>query len=210
MQPLRCQVQRAGLTFAARTPTHTAVLGCRRVFSTAPASRPWFVDPESDNAKQLPPHLLPKAHEFPPNLPVPIKELFTNLSQSPLLEPSTLDVKEPTPIAPGPPLPKTVPKGRRKRGRTYSGEGIAEEQGGIWSWIVTAQVKEGTENRGSIEAVVRLVRKTLLKMDPPVTLSPNSKRRGHHGWAMVDAGNFAVHILSGEARRKYFLNQSQW
>jgi ribosomal silencing factor RsfS len=28
----------------------------------------------------------------------------------------------------------------------------------------------------------------------------------HNGWAMVDAGNFAVHILSKEARQKYFEN----
>lgn len=47
-------------------------------------------------------------------------------------------------------------------------------------------------------------------MQPPVTLPRNAKRRGHHGWAMVDAGNFVVHILSQEARQKYFLNQSQW
>ncbi|KAF8121934.1 hypothetical protein EV363DRAFT_1405310 [Boletus edulis] len=56
----------------------------------------------------------------------------------------------------------------------------------------------------------RLVRKTLLKMHPPVPLPRSAKRRGYYGWAMVDAGNFAIHILSQEARQKYFLNQSQW
>ncbi|KIJ16729.1 hypothetical protein PAXINDRAFT_112742 [Paxillus involutus ATCC 200175] len=201
---------RASFAFTARAPACTTAIRCKRLLSTAASSRPWFVDPEPDNVRHLPPHLLPKTQDFPPNLPVSIKELFAKLSQSPFLEPSTLEVKEPTPIPPGPALPKSIPKGRRKRGRTYSGEGLAEEQGGIWSWIVTAQVKDGTENRGSIEAVVRLVRKTLLKMDPPVILPPNSKRRGHHGWAMVDAGNFAVHIVSREARQKFFLNQSQW
>ncbi|KAF8447466.1 hypothetical protein L210DRAFT_3501128 [Boletus edulis BED1] len=86
-------------------------------------------------------------------------------------------------------LPKTIPKGRWGRSRPYSGEGIQDDQGGISNWVVTAQ---------------------LLKMHPPVPLPRSAKRRGYYGWAMVDAGNFAVHILSQEARQKYFLNQSQW
>lgn len=46
----------------------------------------------------------------------------------------------------------------------------------------------------------------LLSIKPPIPLPPNSKRRMHNGWAMIDAGNFAVHILSKEARQKYFEN----
>ena len=86
------------------------------------------------------------------------------------------------------------------------------------------QVKEGTENRGSIESVVRVVRKTvrrffffalaghcqpptqLLSFKPPLPLPPNSKRHMHSGWAMIDAGNFAVHIMSKQVREKYFDN----
>jgi ribosomal silencing factor RsfS len=41
-------------------------------------------------------------------------------------------------------------------------------------------------------------------MEPPLPLAPNSKRRMHYGWAMVDAGEFAVHVLSKGAREKYF------
>jgi ribosomal silencing factor RsfS len=41
-------------------------------------------------------------------------------------------------------------------------------------------------------------------MEPPLPLAPNSKRRMHYGWAMVDAGDFAVHVLSKAAREKYF------
>jgi ribosomal silencing factor RsfS len=26
----------------------------------------------------------------------------------------------------------------------------------------------------------------------------------HDGWAMIDAGDFAVHVLSKDAREKYF------
>jgi ribosomal silencing factor RsfS len=40
-------------------------------------------------------------------------------------------------------------------------------------------------------------------MEPPLGL--NSKERKHNGWAMVDAGYFAVHVLSKEAREKYFM-----
>jgi len=67
-----------------------------------------------------------------------------------------------------------------------------------------AQVKEGTENRGGIESVVRAVRKSLLSGDPPISLPLNDKRRLHNGWAMVDAGDFAIHILSREAKERYF------
>jgi ribosomal silencing factor RsfS len=77
-----------------------------------------------------------------------------------------------------------------------------------------AQVKEGTENRGSIESVVRVVRKTLLSVKPPLPIPPNSKRRMYNGWAMIDAGNFAVHIMSKQTREKYFENietrSSEW
>jgi len=73
-----------------------------------------------------------------------------------------------------------------------------------------AQVKEGTENKGAIESVVRVIRKALLTVDPPLPLPPNSKRRMHNGWAMIDAGDFAVHILSKEAREKYFSKWSEW
>lgn len=75
---------------------------------------------------------------------------------------------------------------------------------GLWRWWVVAQVKKGTENRGAIESVIRVVRKTLLTADPPVRLPPNSKKRMHNGWAMVDGGDFAVHVMSEDVRDKYF------
>ena len=150
----------------------------KRLLSTQP--RPWFVDSEPAlSVRQMPPHLTSKTHQLPPSLPDPIRHLYARLSQSPLLEPSFLDVREPVAPPPGPPLPRRAPHGRRRRGGTYSGEGIEEDQGGVWDWFVLAQVrtldiflsslidhralkvKDGTENRGSIEAVVRLVRKTV-------------------------------------------------
>ncbi|KAI6039982.1 hypothetical protein EDC04DRAFT_3061625, partial [Pisolithus marmoratus] len=190
-----------------------------RLLSANSAASPWFVDPEPVYRKQTPPHLTPKVQEFPPNLPDHINQLYMNLTQSPLLEPSTLDVRESIAPPPGLPLPKRAPQGRRKRGRTYAGEGIDQDAvGGIWNWVVIAQVKyaalsyllfaklqdTGEENRGSIAAVVRSVRKILLTMDTPIRLPPGSKRRAHNGWAVVDAGSFAVHILSRDTWKKYF------
>ncbi|OJA13734.1 hypothetical protein AZE42_02957 [Rhizopogon vesiculosus] len=157
MQTLRC-IRRAVGTSS--RPGFTS----RSITGATPPSTPWFVDTEGSAhsvTRHTPPHLAPKAHELPENISPGMKELFLQLSKSPVLELSTLRVERPLAALPGPPLPRTLPKGRRKRGRTYSGEGLLEEPGGIWDWVITAQVKEGTENRGSIEAVVRQVRKTV-------------------------------------------------
>jgi hypothetical protein len=101
---------------------------------------PWFVDPALP-VRQHPPHIstavLPPV---PTGTPTAIKELHASLSSSPHLEPSELLVCEPIPTPPGPPLPDALPKGRRKRGGTYAGEGIDGISGGIWSWVVIAQV----------------------------------------------------------------------
>ncbi|KAI6039958.1 hypothetical protein EDC04DRAFT_2567749 [Pisolithus marmoratus] len=200
----------AALRTVSLTPRKGISHTVTRLLSTNPAASPWFADPEPVYQKQTPPHLTPKIQEFPPNLPDPIKQLYINLTRSPLLEPSTLDVHESIAPPPGLPLPKRAPQGRRKRGRTYAGEGIDQDAvGGIWNWVVIAQVKEGTENRGSIAAVVRSVRKTLLTIDTPIHLPPGSKRRAHNGWAVVDAGNFAVHILSRDTWKKYFEHLNQ-
>jgi len=95
-------------------------------------------------------------------------------------------------------------------------------------YISLAQVKEGTEKRGSIESVVRLVRKTvceeplvvndspyscfvqLLSTDPPLQLPRNTRKDTYDEWAMVDAGEFAVHVLSAAARWRYFGDRSLW
>ncbi|TFK88799.1 hypothetical protein K466DRAFT_520242 [Polyporus arcularius HHB13444] len=189
--------------------------------SPGPSSVPWFIDPsEAESSTPSPysrrvsvsqaptrplaplPAALPKDH--------PIVRLHAELKASPHLEPGTLLVREPIPTAVGPPLPEAMPRGRRKRGRTYLGEGVTDDVGGIWDWVVIAQVKEGTENRGAIESVIRIVRKVLLTGDPPVPLPPNNKRRANGAWAMIDAGDFAVHILSKEARENFFPERRDW
>ncbi|KAI0373298.1 hypothetical protein BV20DRAFT_938103 [Pilatotrama ljubarskyi] len=189
--------------------------------SSAPASPlPWFVDPAEEEptpspyARHVPtPHapskpVAPLPSAIPPDHP--IARLHAELKTSPHLEPGTLLVREPIPTANGPPLPAAAPKGRRKRGGTYAGESVSEDVGGIWEWLVIAQVKEGTENRGAIESVIRTVRKALLTVDPPLPLPPKNRRHINSGWAMVDAGDFAIHILSKEAREKYFPDRRDW
>jgi len=177
--------------------------------TSSPSRVPWFIDssetsftPKAFSPEQTPPPL-------PPGVPAVLHDLHAQLVRSPYLEPSNLLVCHPIPQPPGPPLPISTPRGRRKRGATYSGEGLLEP-GNLWNWIVLAQVKDGTEKRGSIESVVRLVRKTLLSMDPPLQLPRNTRKDMHDGWAMVDGGEFAVHVLSAAARGRYFGDRSLW
>lgn len=113
---------------------------------------PWFIDP-SDVHSPSRPSLRPSTLHLkspstalaplPPSIPPTsiISRLHTALSASPHLEPGALLVREPIPTEIGPPLPDASPKGRRKRGRTYAGEGLQEGTSGIWSWIILAQVR---------------------------------------------------------------------
>ncbi|KAK7689112.1 hypothetical protein QCA50_007803 [Cerrena zonata] len=195
-----------------------------------PSVVPWFLDQSEPSAEESIRNPSDSSHVSPsiagrpsltPHPPLPdelpstsvLAQLYDLLKTSPHLEPGTLLVREPIPTPVGPPLPAAAPKGRRQRGRTYFGEGVTVdglESGGLWNWIMVVQVKEGTEKRGSIESVVRLVRKALLTANPPLTVPHSSKRKVSDGWAMLDAGDFAVHILSGEAREKFFPEKREW
>ncbi|KAF8350754.1 hypothetical protein F5887DRAFT_940793 [Amanita rubescens] len=170
----------------------------RRFFS----SLPWFVDHLPPSAPRL---LRPQPPPVPNDAPTVLKNLREDLILIPHLEPTSVIVSRPVTPLSAPPLPHRSAQGRRRRGGTYAGESAYEDDtNGLWSWVMLAQVKEGTENRGGIESVVRVVRKSLLSRDPSISLPPNDKRRLHNGWAMVDAGDFAVHILSREAKERYF------
>ena len=159
-----------------------------RNLATTSTSTPWFVDPEDVEppsfARRPTPHFSENDDEavlleIPSGVPDAIRVLHNELSTSPFLEPATLIVRKPLNIPAGPPLPERKPRGKRKRGGTYAGESQLDSSGGIWNWIVMAQVqlqlgvelhtfslifiqvKEGTEARGSIESVVRIVRTTV-------------------------------------------------
>ena len=123
-----------------------AVARCSsRPFSTlnsslpSPHHVPWFIDPQETLSTQSSPPQAGKSPPIPPDAPPALQILYTQLGQSPYLEPSALLVRDPIIQAPGSPLPVAIPKGRRKRGRTYAGEGFLEP-GDIWSWILFAQV----------------------------------------------------------------------
>ncbi|KAI0350234.1 hypothetical protein OH77DRAFT_1499154 [Trametes cingulata] len=214
---LHSQLPRRLLSTASSSSPHESASSSS---STSASPLPWFVDPSEAEPAPSPyarrvatpqapsKPLAPLPSAIPPDHP--IARLHAELKTSPHLEPGTLLVRKPIPTANGPPLPLSAPKGRRKRGGTYAGETVSEEVGGIWEWLVIAQVKEGTENRGAIESVIRTVRKALLTVDPPLPLPPKNKRHINSGWAMVDAGDFAIHILSKEAREKYFPDRREW
>jgi hypothetical protein len=120
-------------------------LGRRQLSTTTTTATtgqlPWFVDP-TPFVRQKAPHLIRNGPApLPEGVPTVIKNLHAALKTSPHLDQPELVVCEPVPTPPGPPLPDIMPKGRRKRGRTYAGEGIATGMvGGLWNWIVLAQV----------------------------------------------------------------------
>lgn len=154
----------------------------RRLLSTG-SPLPWFVEeqvPSSFAARQRPPHITIETPSpiapAPTDAPEILKALHARLADSPHLDTSTLILSQAMPPPEGPPLPLRMPHGRRKRGGTYFGESHYDTTNGIWNWVIIAQVsnywfygrsnsnwflkvKEGTENRGAIESVVRTVRK---------------------------------------------------
>jgi hypothetical protein len=96
---------------------------------------------------------------LPEGLPEHLITLHQHLSQSPLLAHSTLRICKPSSLQAENgnnelALAYSRPKGRRRRGVHDAGESVAEPDD-MWSWYVLAQVKEGTEGRGAIEAVIR-------------------------------------------------------
>ncbi|TRM57567.1 hypothetical protein BD626DRAFT_514316 [Schizophyllum amplum] len=174
-------------------------------FSATPRATPWFVDDEPVRRPRL--EVAEDAPSVPDAAPAPLKALRQTLVQSPHLDRASVFVAQQGELQPEPAVahPRERRHGaRRRRGGNYSGETLYDDAGGLWDWIMLAQVKEGTENRGGIEAVVRDVRRTLSSMDPPIALPLNQKRGTYNGWAMIDAGSFAVHIMSKPIRDKFF------
>ena len=138
-RPVLHSISNVGLTRSLATSSH----------ASESTSTPWFVDPEETafaarRTQKTPalsrPQTQPRTIQpIPDDVPTPIQHLYFQLAQSPLLEPSYLTVQEPLAMPPGPPLPEVAPKGRRRRGRTYGGEGV-EDSTGLWDWVIMAQV----------------------------------------------------------------------
>lgn len=191
---------------AARSLFSTRHLSTSRPCRNEHIPTPWFVEERQPKPRLESPAALrvKQAPPIPAETPELLRELHTQLLHSPHLDVKHLLVTNAVTPPPGPDLPDRLPQGRRGRGGTFAGESMYDATNGLWNWLVFAQVKEGTEGRGAIDSVVRSVRKVLLDRTPPVTLPPKSRRQMQNGWAMIDAGNFAVHVLSKEAREKYF------
>jgi len=119
-----------------------------RTFASSAVVRrpvPWFVDPTQ--APTPTPTLTPTptpstpAIELSDDTPVVVRALYEQLRLSPHLDQAALSVGPATLPAPGPALPFTSPRGRRKRGGSSLGESAFDTQGsGLWDWVVTAQV----------------------------------------------------------------------
>ncbi|KAJ3810653.1 hypothetical protein F5876DRAFT_41338 [Lentinula aff. lateritia] len=167
------------------------------------SSAPWFVERE-ENQEILHATRVSRAATVPEDTPKILRDLHSQLIQSPHLEQGKLVVSRAVSRELGDPLPLRAPQGRRRRGGTYPGESAFDIPGSLWNWVVFAEVKEGTESKGAIESVARQVRKFLLTAQPPLLLPPNSRRRMQNGWALVDGGDFAVHVLSKGVRERYF------
>lgn len=132
-----------------------------RLFS----SLPWFVDSRPTSVPQL---LRPHPPPVPNDAPAVLKDLRDDLSRIPHLDPASILISRPVTPPSVLPLPLKSAQGRRKRGATYSGESAYDDDSnGLWSWVILAQVKEGTENRGSVESVVRAVRKSVSENATP-------------------------------------------
>lgn len=149
---------------------------------------------------------------LPGGLPDHLITLHSHLSQSPLLAHSTLRICKPSSLRARNPaddlsLAYSSPKGRRRRGVHYAGETVGEPND-MWSWYVLAQVKEGTEGRGAIEAVIRSAQKELLKCHPHLPIPRKlSRKRTNDGWEVLDIGDSLLHVVSREAAHKWFLGQ---
>ncbi|KZT60370.1 hypothetical protein CALCODRAFT_553654 [Calocera cornea HHB12733] len=175
-----------------------------------PPADPWFLRGPGAYRPRAPSPPLPAPTSLapppPPHSPPHIISIHAHLASLPQLDPAT--------IYAGPPIHRPYnldeaydpPKGRRGRGSRYAGEGFGEISG-LWSWWVVAQVKEGTEGRGAVDAVVRSTRAVLTKQHPELRLPPRSRRAALDGWAMLDLGDTAVHILSRSARDKWFTDR---
>lgn len=149
--------------------TRTIPPACVRQLNTE-NKLPWFMREDTS----LEENTLSVLEEFPRSskqplpkeLPEHLVTLHQHLSQSPLLAQSTLRIYTPSSfksrnLNDDLTLPYSRAKGRRRRGVHDAGESVGEPND-MWNWYVLAEVKEGTEGRGAIEAVIRSAQKEVL------------------------------------------------
>jgi hypothetical protein len=159
---------------------HTARCSLRYLSSSSLSSRvPWFIDSSEASLAQQTSSQKGTLPPLPPGVPVALQTLHAQLAQSPYLEPSKLLVRDPIPQPAGPALPLSAPRGRRKRGGTFSGEGLLGlETGNLWNWIVLAQVRLASVIPCRVIAYVSCrLKKGQKGADPSSLLCGSSERR---------------------------------
>lgn len=141
---------------------------------------PWFVDEDTErssisvegdqsdnvNLKNEGQMIVQRSPPPPINAPNHLRVLHAHLITLPLLDSVSvvrakssgdgdlLSVEEDS-------LPTRRPRGRRKRGgSSYGGDGVGDPPP-VWEWVLEADVKEGAEKRGAIEAVLRSATKAV-------------------------------------------------
>ncbi|KZV70651.1 hypothetical protein PENSPDRAFT_631515 [Peniophora sp. CONT] len=184
---------------------------------------PWFLDPEDaaepvlDPLDETPGRGIPQpkraeVRPLPEGVPDALVYLHKQLLLSPLIEPSELLVREPITMPLGLALPDRIHGARRKRGSRSMdlGTTLPLSGGGVWDWIVLVQLKEGVDPTRAMSMVMSLTRKSMEACNKTVTLPTRSQWKVGGGWKMVDANDFALHILTQEARQAYFENTDVW
>lgn len=136
------------------------------------APTPWFVDEgtesstvlgQSDgvNRKNDGQTAAVVQHSPPPsNTPDRLRALHAHLITLPLLDSvSVVPASRRLPAEAS--LPTQRPHGKRKRGGSgYGGDGVGDPSP-IWDWVLEADVKEGAEKRGAVQAVLRSATKAV-------------------------------------------------
>ncbi|KAG9032130.1 hypothetical protein FRB95_001836 [Tulasnella sp. JGI-2019a] len=179
-------------------------------------SRPWYVE-ETEWSQEAGPSTSMKKIESmrpivtpPADAPEHLQTLFTDLQNSPFLDSRCILLTKPIERPIPAPAPFSAPKGRRRRGGSDHGIGFSvgsHPVGQIWSWMLLLQLKEGIKGGGSIDHVAKSVRNMLVKSYPDMKLPPKGRsttRDSADGWAMLDLGDNAIHVVSKSAREKWF------
>jgi len=167
---------------------------------------PWFMQREHDRPQIIAEEIQPELPPLPSDIPSHLHILYNHLATLPLLDRSSILVSRPLPPRPSPPIQFRKPQGRRRRGgHLDAGEGVGEPPS-PWNWIVLAEVKQGTEGKGAIDVIMRSARQVLVSTHPHLALPPKKSigRNTQDGWGFLDAGDTAIHILSKDAREKWF------
>ncbi|KAG8786970.1 hypothetical protein FRC15_010290 [Serendipita sp. 397] len=192
----------------------------RRAFTLSMNQKPWFVDEDEGENEVSVQKPAPKIRipEPPAGAPPQVSRAYQFLANSPLVEPTTVTAGPPQSADAQPdgnfpfPILKKVLKARGKNRERGFGQGVGEGLGqGVFRWQVIAQVKDGIEGRGGVEAVASSLRTTLRKEFPalhiPSTLGQKDQK---DRWAMVDMGDSAVHICSRKAWQRWMDPSREW